>query len=48
MKLKTSNKTVMFYGSVLRVNIHAKWIAVDENGEVKQQAIRTGKTVCGR
>lgn len=35
MKLKTSNKTVMFYGNVLRVNIHAKWIAVDENGVMR-------------
>lgn len=35
MKLKTSNKTVMFYGHVLRVNVHAKWIAVDENGVMR-------------
>lgn len=35
MKLKTSNKTVMFYGHVLRVNVHAKWVAVDENGVMR-------------
>lgn len=32
MKIKTPNKTVMFYGNVLRINARANWIAVNEDG----------------
>ena len=34
MKFKTSYKTVMFYGNILRINANANWIAVDKDGRL--------------
>nr|DAK74936.1 MAG TPA: hypothetical protein [Ackermannviridae sp.] len=34
MKFKTSYKTVMFYGNILRINANANWLAVDKDGRL--------------